>query len=112
MSGTYDAVYAATRNAITNGNVGAAVERVARDALDMGNLRQHALQEIYVVSEAMTRPSVLYRPTVGLDGNMYSVLYGEDLMNGCAGFGATMAEAMADFDKNWVSQKAPAQVSA
>ena len=56
---------------------------------------------------AQTAPSVLYRPTVSLDGNCYCVLYGEDLMSGCAGFGETMALAMADFDKNWTDQKAP-----
>jgi len=55
-----------------------------------------------------TRPSVLYRPTVSLDGDHYCALYGDDLMSGCAGFGKTMAEAMADFDKNWSSQQAPA----
>jgi len=53
------------------------------------------------------RPSVLYRPTISLDGNCYCALYGDDLMAGCAGFGETMADAMTDFDKNWMQQKAP-----
>jgi hypothetical protein len=52
-------------------------------------------------------PSVLYKPVISLDGNQYCALYGDDLMAGCAGFGSTMAEAMADFDKNWANQKAP-----
>lgn len=59
-----------------------------------------------------SRPSVLFRPTVSLDGNCYCLLYGEDLMAGCAGFGETMAEAAADFDKNWNAQKAPTPRSA
>jgi len=59
-----------------------------------------------------TRPSVLYRPAISLDGNCYCALYGEDLMSGCAGFGETMAEAMADFDRNWSAQKAPKIVEA
>ena len=53
------------------------------------------------------RPSVLYRPDIGLDGNKYSVLYGRNLMEGCGGFGDTVAEAMADVDKNWLEKKVP-----
>lgn len=53
------------------------------------------------------RPSVLFRPTISLDGDQYCALYGEDLMAGCAGFGFTIEAAMRDFDKNWREQKAP-----
>lgn len=53
------------------------------------------------------RPSVLMRPALSLDGDMYCALYGANLMEGCAGFGETAAAAMADFDKNWGSLKAP-----
>jgi hypothetical protein len=110
MSDDYQAIYDAVRSRISNGDVGAAIERVAGEAFDIGWQKQHAQQEIYAVSHEWQRPSVLFRPTVSLDGNAYCVLYGEDLMAGCAGFGSTLAEAMADFDKNWFSQKAPAQV--
>ena len=50
---------------------------------------------------AAERPSVLYRPRLFLDGNAYCALYGDNLQEGCAGFGATPAEAMADFDRAW-----------
>lgn len=47
------------------------------------------------------RPSVLFRPAMTLDGNQYFVLYGTNLMEGCAGFGDSPDEAMRDFDTNW-----------
>lgn len=71
-------------------------------------LWQHAQQEIYAVSGEMQRPSVLYRPSISMDGSKWCALYGEDLMQGVAGFGDTPAEAMADFDKNWLKQRTPA----
>lgn len=46
-------------------------------------------------------PSAVYRPALSIDGNKWCALYGEDLMNGVAGFGDSPAEAMADFDHNW-----------
>ena len=50
---------------------------------------------------AWERPSVLYRPRLFMDGDMYCALLGENLQEGCAGFGKTPAEAMSDFDKAW-----------
>ena len=54
-----------------------------------------------VAIENASRPSVLFRPTLSLDGNQYCALYGDDIMSGCAGFGETIHEAMTDFDQNW-----------
>jgi hypothetical protein len=71
------------------------------------NCQYNAALEAQITEQARRAPHVLLRPAISLDGNMYCVLYGEDLMSGCAGFGSTLAEAMADFDKNWVSAKAP-----
>ena len=51
------------------------------------------------------RPSVVFRPKLYPDGDMYCALYGDDLMAGCAGFGETAAAAMLDFDNNWRTQK-------
>jgi hypothetical protein len=47
------------------------------------------------------RPSVLFRPALRIDGNQYCVLYGTNLVEGCAGFGDSVEEAMQDFDFNW-----------
>jgi hypothetical protein len=59
-----------------------------------------------VLMDSLTRPHVLMRPALSVDGNMYCALYGDDLVQGCAGFGPTAAAAMADFDANWSGQKA------
>jgi hypothetical protein len=68
-------------------------------------LWQHIQQEIYCVSHEMQRPSVLYRPSIQIDGNRWIALYGENLQDGVCGCGDTPAEAMADFDKNWNDQR-------
>ena len=52
----------------------------------------------------LARPSVMFGLVPIPDGNQWSVLYGENLMEGVAGFGDTPDEAMADFDKNWKTQ--------
>jgi len=46
-------------------------------------------------------PSVVYKPRVFVDGNMWCALWGENLMEGVAGFGKSPAEAVNDFDRNW-----------
>lgn len=52
-------------------------------------------------------PSVLYRPALRPDGDMWCALYGADLATGVAGFGDTPAAAMAAFDQAWHTLKAP-----
>jgi hypothetical protein len=105
-------VYDAARSRISNGDVGAAIERVAYEALDISHAKAMLQELIAAVGYEMMRPSVLYRPAISLDGDHYCALYGEDLMSGCAGFGRTMAEAMTDFDQNWWKQQAPRPVRA
>jgi len=43
----------------------------------------------------------MLRPTVTIDGNMYCVLYGENLQEGIAGFGKTITDAIGDFNKQF-----------
>jgi len=93
MSDTYDAIYDATRFALANAD--AFVESAARDAFDISRARG-------IVQDEMTRPSVLYRPRVFVDGDRWCALYGEDVQTGVAGFGLSPAEAMAAFDKAWM----------
>ena len=57
------------------------------------------------VAESLTMPSVRFRPNLYQDGDQWCALYGESLQEGVAGFGDTPAEAMADFDKKWSSQR-------
>ena len=85
----------------------AVYDAVAFQFSDASRYLEQVRDEVFYVSAAMQRPSVLYRPSVVLDGNKWCALYGADLMNGVAGFGDTPSEAMADFDKKWNSERAP-----
>lgn len=53
------------------------------------------------------RPSAVYRPRIFIDGNMWCALYGDNLQDGVAGFGRSVAEAMADFNVNWRKRLVP-----
>lgn len=62
----------------------------------------HAAQEQFIqVRDCLTEPSVMYRPKLSIDGNMWCALYGEDLQNGVAGFGKSPHAAMCDFNRAW-----------
>jgi hypothetical protein len=71
------------------------------------NGQWNAAEMAFQTEVARSAPHVLMRPILSVDGNMYCALYGADLVQGCAGFGETVAAAMADFDKNWREAKAP-----
>lgn len=48
-----------------------------------------------------TQPSVLYRPDLSIDGDMWMALYGKNIQEGHCGFGKSPELAMSDFNKNW-----------
>lgn len=54
------------------------------------------------------RPSVVFKPTLSQDGDMWCALFGENLQDGVAGFGETPAKAMYAFDHAWVTERTPA----
>ena len=62
-------------------------------------------QEWMYAANMSANPSVLFKPSIYPDGNMWCALYGEDLQSGVAGFGETPAKAMENFDHNWHNQK-------
>lgn len=74
-------------------------EEPAHDATDGWALRV-ARQE-YENAVERSRPSAIFRPTLGKDGNMWCALYGSNLMEGVSGFGESPDLAMHDFDRNW-----------
>ena len=109
MSDAYQAVYDAARSKIQGGSVSDALESACRDAFgDIRHIFQAAIWEVANEATGMvhaqSRPSVLYRPTVGKDGNKWCALYGPNLMEGVCGFGDSPDEAMADFDANFVTK--------
>ena len=108
MSDTYQAVYDAVRSRISSCDTRSIVEQAVGQAFDISWARASVQQSIEIAVSEWQRPSVLYRPSIERDGNKWSALYGPNLMQGVCGYGDTPAEAMADFDKNWTSQKAVA----
>lgn len=48
-----------------------------------------------------SRPSVMWKPKLTIDGNQWCALYGENLQNGVAGFGDSPELAMYAFDVEW-----------
>lgn len=49
------------------------------------------------------RPSVVFKPVLSKDGNMWCALFGANLQEGVAGFGDTPARAMYAFDTAWIN---------
>lgn len=99
---SYQAIYDAVRSRVSNGNVGDAVAEVARQMFDISHVVPLAQEAIEVVRREMTRPSVLFRPRVSLDGNQWCALYGENLQEGVAGFGSSPEAACCAFDNAWL----------
>lgn len=72
----------------------------------------HIAGSLGTLVEVLGRPSAVFKLELSLDGDQYCALYGADLQSGCAGFGATPALAMEDFDNQWrTSRLAPAAQS-
>lgn len=64
-------------------------------------INEVAAQAYRHIDECMTEPSVLYRPSLSIDGDKWCALYGEDLQNGVAGFGKSPELAMLAFNQAW-----------
>lgn len=58
-------------------------------------------EEAAIVRGKLTAPHVLMRPRVFPDGTEWCALYGDNLQEGVAGFGATPAKACEAFDLAW-----------
>jgi hypothetical protein len=71
---------------------------------------QSVLNNQWNAAQSQQLPSVLYRPRLMADGDMWIALYGDDLASGVCGCGKTPAEAMYEFDKAWSSQRTPAAI--
>lgn len=116
MSDNYQAIYDAVRSKISGGNLTDVAREVMRDAFDFSYARECMVQEFSFswanVSDDMRRPSVLYRPILSAAGSSWCALLGENLQVGVAGFGDTPAEAMAAFDKAFLSERTPAAIRA
>lgn len=77
-------------------------------------LEHNAAQDRYYAADAERRaaemkrlPSVLYRPSLFKRDGLWIALYGDEGSQGPSGRGETPEQAMADFDKNWVTVPPP-----
>lgn len=89
MSDIYNAAYDAIRLEISN----------------LANQINIVAQDFSLAAYEHKRPSVLYKPSIYIDGDLWCALYGENLQDGVAGFGETPEKAMIDFDINWLNRK-------
>lgn len=105
MSDTYQPVYDATRSRIQSCDTASVIGDAVANAFDMSHARQMLQAAIAQVEFSLTRPSVLMRPSVALDGNKWCALYGPNLMEGVCGFGDSPEEACAAFDAAWNGAK-------
>lgn len=105
----YQAIYDAVRSRICNGDIGQSVESAFREA-GIGHWIEMAahgvIQAADSIASEQTRPSVVFKPAISVDGNQFCALYGSDLQSGVAGFGESADEAMRDFDVQWVKRGA------
>ncbi len=112
MSESYQAIYDAVRSRISGVSIGEAVREAAFRGLDASHAIAMLQQEFSMAAHEMQRPSAIYRPTIAPDGTKWCALYGPNIMEGVSGFGDTPAEAMTDFDKNWVKRRTPFAIRA
>ena len=68
---------------------------------DISHLVNQVQNVVSSVEFELVRPSVISRPKLSMDGAEWCALYGDNLQDGCAGFGQSPCEAMAAFDKAW-----------
>jgi hypothetical protein len=61
----------------------------------------HVAQMCHAIAGQATLPSVLYRPSLTIDGDRWCALYGSNLQDGVAGFGDSPDAAMWDFNRAW-----------
>lgn len=104
----YQAIYDAVRSKISGGDISATVRDVMFQAFDISHIKQMAQQDIAIALYHYQRPSVVFRPTISVDGDQWCALLGDDLVSGVAGFGDTPCAAMEAFDQAFWKEHTPA----
>jgi hypothetical protein len=66
---------------------------------------QRANDLVVMLECELSRPSVLFRPSIAYDGDKWSALYGSNVKEGVCGFGESPEAAMRDFDREWYMGK-------
>ncbi len=104
---THQAIYDAVRSKISGCDIHEAIRSAIIEAFEP---TYSAIYEVQIdwqnAGQKYARPSVVFKPKISIDGNVYCVLLGKNLVEGIAGFGETLAKAMLDFDKQFQNSKA------
>lgn len=113
----YQPIYDAVRSRISGGDIGQVVAEVARQSFDismtvamLGQQFALAAERHQQAADESMRPAVMFKPRVFMDGNQWCALYGDNLHDGCAGFGDSIAEAMKAFDAEWSTKLKPSNI--
>ena len=100
---SYHPIFDAVRSRLTNCDVSQAIESAIREA-NLSHYVQMAGQAAIEAASEYTKPSVVFKPRIMIDGNQWCALYGDNLQDGVAGFGKSPAEAMREFDRAWYAE--------
>lgn len=69
-------------------------------------------EEVRVSAAEYSRPCVVFKPKLFIDGDKWCALYGDNLQDGVSAFGDTPAWAMWNFDDAWKAKLKPPNVEA
>jgi len=73
---------------------------------DIGSAVVRAVRDIFAqIHGELTRPSVLYRPSLTHDGHQWRAVYGDEAKDGIVGSGDTPEAAMRAFDQAWANPR-------
>lgn len=64
-------------------------------------LQVQAAEVELMTAQEFGNPSMMLKPKLFLDGNLWCALYGDNIQDGVTGFGSSPSKAYEDFDKNW-----------
>ena len=99
---SYQAIYDAASARLGRTDVGSHIDSAVRDCIS--GIAYEAVTAWRVAAEERSRPCVLYRPSLTIDGDKWCALYGVNIQDGVAGFGASPDEAMRAFDAAWCAK--------
>lgn len=92
-------------------NANEQIERAASAIRDEAWQASRAIQtQAEIVGIELTRPSVIFRPSIAPDGDQWSALYGPNIMEGVVAYGDTPEKAAEAFDVAWRTQKTAAAI--
>ena len=80
-------------------------EMISRFHVEVSGVAHRACQQIEETAYLYRAPSMVFRPRISMDGDQWCALYGENLQDGVAGFGASPSLAMSAFDLAWETKR-------